>query len=75
MRLALALRASESTVTALCAFVREKTTVLQSKVGWKALFTRIAASNEEVKRGIGFFFDEHGLSVVPQASLRLKIYF
>ena len=43
--------------------------------GWKALFTRIVASNEEIKRGIGFFFDEHGLFVVPQASLRLKIYF
>ena len=40
----------------------------------KALFTCIVASNEEIKRFLNKsnYFDEHGLLVVPQASLRLK---
>ena len=37
----------------------------------KALFTRIVASNEEIKR-FHNYFDEHDLFVVPRASLRLK---
>ena len=48
----------------------------EAGAGWKALFTRIVASNEEIKRRIRFsFFDEHSVFVVPRASLRLKIYF
>ena len=47
-----------------------------SVAGWKALFTRIVASNEEIKRGIGFFLSmSMFFFVVPQASLRLKIHF
>ena len=42
-------------------------------LGGTALFTRIVASNEEIKRRIRFsFFDEHSVFVVPRASLRLK---
>ena len=37
----------------------------ETGAGWKALFTRIVASNEEHSN----YFDEHGLLEVPQASL------
>ena len=49
----------------------------EAGAGWKALFTCIVAWNEEIKRFLteSNYFYEHGLFEVPQASLRLKIYF